>query len=100
MIDNIKKRRIIWIIMLIVGILPFAITLLTGIISAVTGIYDEMCILCNRELVYGIEAFMTVMIFAIYLFWPAYIIAAIIILVAVIRLVYLQKKVKLINHDI
>ena len=89
---KVKFKKIIWTILLIVAILPFVITLGIGIYHSIFGIHDGICILCDRPLVYGFEAFGVVIIFAVWLFWPAYIVAAIIIVLAIIRLVMLKRK--------
>lgn len=90
---KIKIKRIIWTILLIIAILPFVITLFIGIDSAITGTHDGLCFMCtDRDLVYGFEAFGIIMIFAVYLFWPAYIVAAIVMIIAIIRLVMLKRK--------
>ena len=91
---KIKIKKIIWTLLLAIAILPFVITLGVGIWSSIFGTYDGICIMCDRPLVYGSEAFSVVIIFAVYLFWPAYVIAAIIIILAIIRLVMLKKKSK------
>ena len=92
---KIKIKKIIWTILLIMGILPFVITLGVGIYHSIVGTNDGICIMCNdRPLIYGLEAFEQMMVFAIYLFWPVYIIALIVIILAIIRLVMLRRKTK------
>lgn len=89
---KIKIKKIIWTILLIIGILTFVITLAIGAYHSIFGIHDGICILCDRPLVYGLEAFMVVMIFAGWLFWPAYVIGIVVIILAIIRLAILKKK--------
>ena len=89
-----KIKRIIWIVLLVIATLPFVITLGVGIYSSIFGIHDGICIMCDRPLVYGFEAFSVVLIFAVYLFWPAYIISAVVFILAIIRLVILKKRNK------
>ena len=91
---KIKVKKIIWTVLLIIGILPFVVTLGVGIYHSIAGTHDGICIMCDRPLVYGFEAFYVIMVFAIWLFWPAYIIALIIIILAIIRLVMLKRKAK------
>ena len=89
-----KVKKIIWMVLLIIGILPFVITLGVGVYHSIVGTHDGICIMCDRPLVYGFEAFYVIMVFAIYLFWPAYIIALIIIILAIIRLIILKRNTK------
>lgn len=89
---KIKVKKIIWTILLIIAILPFLLTLLIGVNASINGTSDVLCMMCDR--IYGLEAFEQIMVFAIYLFWPAYIIALIIIILAIIHLVMLRRKIK------
>ena len=94
---KIKIKKIIWTVLLIIGILPFAITLYGSIYDSIVGTHPGICIMCNvddRSLIYGLEAFEYGIAWAIYLFWPIYIIALIVIILAIIRLVMLKKKSK------
>lgn len=90
---KIKVKRIIWSILLIIAILPFVITLSVGVYHSIVGAHDGICIMCNdRELIYGLEAFKTVITFTVYIVWPVYVIALIVIILAIIRLVMLRRK--------
>ena len=89
---QIKIKKIIWTTLLIIAILPFLLTLIVGVDASINGTSDGLCIMCDR--IYGMEAFEQILIFAIYLFWPAYLIALIVIILAIIRLVMLRRKTK------
>lgn len=76
------KRNIIWKIILILGILPFVVSLGFGIYSAITG-FSGLCIL-NCKDIYGIQAFLDSIIMYSYIFWPTYIVGLIAIITSVI----------------
>lgn len=90
---KIKVKKLIWWVLSIIGILPFVITLSVGVYHSIVGAHDGICIMCDRPLVYGFEAFYVVMVFAIWMLWPVYIIALIVIILTIIRLLMLRRKV-------
>lgn len=90
-----KFRKILSYVLLVIGVLPFLITLYGGIYSAIEGTYEGICIMCDMstmDLIYGMEAFKVTIAFAVYLFWPAYIIGLLFIVISIIMLVYIRKK--------
>lgn len=87
-----KFRKILSYVLLVIGVLPFLLTLFVGIYSAIAGTHDGICIMCDRDLIYGMEAFKVTIAFAVYLFWPIYIIGLLFIVISIIMLVYIRKK--------
>ena len=78
------KNKKLWILLLILGIIPFIIVLGYGIYSSITG-YSALCILnCTKD--YGLIAFRDSVILYSFVFWPTYIIGLFLIVLSVIKL--------------
>jgi len=77
-----KRKNILWKIVLIIGILPFLVAFILGLYSGITG-FSGLCIL-NCKDVYGIQAFVDSLIMYSYIFWPTYIIGLIMILISIL----------------
>lgn len=84
-----KKKNILWEIILIFGILPFVISLVFGIYSAITG-FSGLCILSCKD-IYGLQAFVDSIVMYSYIFWPTYVIGIILLIISII---ILKAKVK------
>lgn len=78
--DKMKKKKIIWVILLIIGLIPFLIPLLFGIISFFSG-FSFLSAYSK-----GFEAMFGIIFLWSFLFWPTYIIGAILIVLSIIKL--------------
>ena len=79
-----KKKKIVWISLLIVGIILFAIPLATGIYDSISGFSGLCFIECDNY--YGFQAFIDSIYLYSFIFWPTYIIGAILIILSIIKL--------------
>lgn len=84
-----KKKNLIWLLMLIIGFIPFAFPLLYGIKNAIFG-YSGLC-LFDCSLDYGFSAFVDTLVLISYLFWPAYIIGIVLIIIGIFKLIENKK---------
>lgn len=75
------KRK--WKILLAIGILPFAVALLTGIYNAIVG-FSGLAI--TSPPVYGWAAFVDWMILYSFIYWPTYVLGIVLIVLALIKL--------------
>ena len=76
--------KMIWKIILIVGIIPFLIPLIAGIYSSITG-FSGLCFFeCDNY--YGFSAFIDSIYLYSFVFWPTYIIGLFLIVLSVIKL--------------
>ena len=79
-----KNKRIIWIILLTIGVLAFVIPLITGIYDAING-FSGMCfIACEKY--YGFDALIDSIYLYSYILWPTYIIGVVLIVLSIIKL--------------
>ena len=81
------KNRNFWRIVLCTGCLPFIGCLWTGIDRAINGFSFLW-----SPVVRGFYAFLTAVLLFSYLYWPAYLIGLMLILVSVFALIYLKYK--------
>ena len=79
-----KKKKIVWISLLIVGIIPFAIPLIVGIYDSLIGFSGLCFIECDNY--YGFQAFIDSIYLYSFIFWPTYIIGVILIILSIIKL--------------
>ena len=79
-----KKKRIVWISLLIVGIIPFAIPLIAEIYDSLIGFSGLCFIECDNY--YGFQAFIDSIYLYSFIFWPTYIIGGILIILSIIKL--------------
>ena len=79
-----KNKKVIWIILLIIGMLSFAIPLIAGIWDSITGFSGLCFIECDNY--YGFEALIDSIYLYSYIFWPTYIMGIILILLSIIKL--------------
>ncbi len=84
---KIWKSKRFWQVILMIGILPFLSCLLKGLDGAINGISFLW-----GPADYGWEGFLTAIVFFSYLFWPAYLIGLILIMISVFALVYRKYK--------
>ncbi len=87
-----KIKKILGYVLSIVGVIPYVLCLICGIDAWINGFSGICFISCDPE--YGWEAMKGCMLFFSYLFWPFYIIGAILIIVGVILLIKVYKKSK------
>lgn len=79
-----KNKKIIWIVLLILGILSFAVPLGMGIFDSINGFAGLCFASCTKY--YGFVAFRDSIILYSYLMWPTYIIGLILIVLSIIKL--------------
>lgn len=85
-----KRKKIIYIILLIIGIIPFAIPLIGGLYDSING-FGGLCFFhCEKD--YGFKAFIGSIYLYSYICWPTYIIGIILIFLSTIKLK--SKKIK------
>ena len=84
---KIWKTNSFWKAILFIGCLPFLSCLWTGIDRAVNG-FSFLWSPVEK----GLDAFLTAVLLFSYLFWPAYLIGLMLILVSVFALIYLKYK--------
>lgn len=76
-----KNKKILWKTLLIMGFVPFILVLFYGLYSAITG-FSGLCFCGNY---YGFKAFIDSIIMVSYVFYPAYIIEIILIIVSLLK---------------
>ena len=79
-----NKKKIIWIILLVVGIIPFIIPLISGIYDSINGFAGICFADCTYD--YGFSAFRDVILLYSWLMWPTYIVGGILIVLSIIKL--------------
>ena len=80
---NNKLNKVLWILLLLIGLIPYIITGVIGIEAAING-ENGFCADCPDE--FGIEAFCGTTLTLLILFLPIYVLAIIIILLAFLKL--------------
>jgi len=80
-----NKRRFIWKLLLIVGIIPFVAVTIYGISNAIFG-FSGLCLGINCSENFGFDAFIDSIILYSYLFWPTYIIGLLLIIISIFKL--------------
>jgi len=79
-----KKKKKIWITLLIIGIIPFLTPLIIGIYDSING-YAGLCFFsCEKE--YGFKAFLGSVYLYSYICWPTYIIGLFLIILSIFKL--------------
>jgi len=78
------KSKKIWIVLLIIGIISFIIPSAVGLYDSINGFSGICFVGCERD--YGIKAFFGSIYLYSYIFWPTYIIGAILIVLSIIKL--------------
>ena len=90
---NCKIKKVLLVILLIIGLIPFVITGIIGIEAAING-ENGFCAGCPDE--FGLMAYCNTVLVALMLFAPIYLVAIIIILLAILKLkgkdsIYIKK---------
>lgn len=80
-----NKKRFIWKLLLIVGIIPFIVPIIYGISNAIFG-FSRLCLGINCSKSLGFDAFIDSIILYSYLFWPTYIIGLLLIIISIFKL--------------
>ena len=80
-----KMRKNLWIVLLIVGIIPFIAPLVYGIYNSING-FSGMCWWACEHYDYGFKALTGSIILYSYIFWPTYIIGIALVILSVIKL--------------
>lgn len=75
-----KKKNLLWKILLALGFVPFAGVLISGIYKAITG-FSGLSISTPPS--YGFAAFLEWVILVSFLYWPLYIIGGLLIIVSI-----------------
>lgn len=79
-----KEKKIIWKILLIIGLIPFLAVIIYGIFSSING-FSGICFFnCSKN--YGLMAFRDSVIMYSYVLWPTYIIGIILIIISIIKI--------------
>lgn len=81
---KVRKKKSLWIVLLVIGIITFVIPLASGLYYSIMG-YSGICIL-ECKYYYGFRAFRDAIILYSWIFWPTYIIGFILILLSIIKL--------------
>lgn len=79
-----KNKKVLWIILLVIGILFFAIPLVAGIYDSIFGFAGLCFISCDKY--YGFEAFRDSIILYSFVFWPSYIVGIVFIIFSIFKL--------------
>ena len=83
------KKKIIWIILLIIGLIPFIVPLITATYDSING-FSGLCFVgCVPY--YGFKAFFDCIYLYSYIAWPTYIIGIILIVLSIIKLRKVKK---------
>ena len=78
------KHKKIWIILLVIGIIFFAIPLTVGIYDSINGFSGICFVGCEKY--YGIKAFIDSIYLYSYIFWPTNILSIILKILSIIKL--------------
>ncbi|MBE6156029.1 MAG: hypothetical protein E7164_04675 [Firmicutes bacterium] len=78
------KKKIIWIILLIGGMVPFTIPLVAGIYDSINGFGGLCFAACEKS--YGLCAFIDSIYLYSFIFWPSYLVGLVLIIISVIKL--------------
>jgi len=77
-----KKKNLLWKILLALGFVPFAGVLISGIYKAITG-FSGLRMSFDTPPAYGFAAFLDWVILVSFLYWPLYIIGGLLIIVSI-----------------
>ena len=83
--NNKNKDKLIYKILLGIGIIPYLFLILSGIYSTIYGI------IFFSSIIYGLDAFLTVSILVVFIYWPIYLISLFLIIFSIIKLRKLKK---------
>ena len=79
-----KNKKIFWLVLLIVGIIPFAVPLIAGIYDSINGFSGVCFVGCDNY--YGFQAFIDSVYLYSFILWPTYVIGASLIILSIIKL--------------
>lgn len=79
-----NKKKILWLILLVIGIIPFIIPLIAGIYDSINGFAGICFADCTYD--YGFSAFRDVIFIYSWLMWPTYIVGGVLIVISLIKL--------------
>ncbi len=79
------KHNVLWSFILVIGLLPFFLLLITSIDAAFNGSSGFCFFECDP--IYGFDAFMDNLQLMLFLFWPIFLVAVVAIIIAVVKLV-------------
>lgn len=79
-----KNKKVLWIILLILGCLAFLIPLAMGIFDSINGFAGLCFVGCKSY--HGFPAFRDSIILYSYLMWPTYIVGIVLIILSTIKL--------------
>ena len=82
---NKSKKNIIYIILIVVGLIPFIVPIVWAISSAIKGDSLGMCVL-DCEISYGLSVFFDFLLWYSIVFWPTYVIGIALIIVSIQKL--------------
>ena len=84
-----KDKKIVWIILLVIGIISFLIPLITGIYDSING-FSGLCF-AGCDYYYGFNAFIDSIYLYSFIFWPTYIIGILLLVLSIIKLKFKSK---------
>lgn len=93
-----KNNKRIWIFLLILGVVPFAIPLISGIYDSING-FSGLCFL-ECDYYYGRKALIDSIYLYSFIFWPTYIIGIILIVLSIIKLKSMKQNIKKYYHNV
>lgn len=76
-------KKLLWKILLFIGLIPFIIILLYGIYSLIFG-FTGLCLSCGK--IKGLSAFVDSIIMISAIYWPLYIIGLILVVLSIYKL--------------
>ena len=88
------KKKILWIILLILGFVPFIMVLHLGMNNAINGLERGFCLSGDCTKYYGFSAFIDTIVLISYVFWPFYILGFVLIIFSIAKLLKNKKDIK------
>ena len=85
-----NKKNILWKLLLIIGLIPFVIPFLFGIIKAIIGDSLGLCFV-DCKISYGLPVFLNFVSFYSFVYWPTYVIGIILIIISIVQLLKHKK---------
>jgi len=79
-----KRKKILWKVLLIIGIIPFVVSFLVGIYDSIAG-FSGICFV-GCEKIYGLKAFKESIYLYSFIFWPTYIVGIILIILSTAKI--------------
>lgn len=84
-----SNKKIVWIILLIFGLIPFILLIVGGFNAAFNG-FSGLCFF-SCENYYGMAALIDYVLLFSFIYWPAYVVGLLFIVLSIIRLKKLNR---------